>query len=310
MSAEQRGWYIQLLCHAWLSDPIATLSDDERKLKTLAGAGENWNTDKDVVLACFEREGGRLINRRLAAQHAELEAFRNERSESGRKGNEARWRKYRSASAQQSQSDRSDIANDRSSTATASASASSTSVRFSSDERSHSAETGQEDKNPTGLQSLVDIYDILSGTERDVEDPAYPEEFRRGEQRFAATGIDPDKLASLLLWAFKVSDFWLPKRGGFRSVEDFCRNAAKIETQYDNFYAKAAKKPHDVRDRGEVLQFLLEPKEEAATAPERIKNFEICDDCGGTPCTCKLCPNCHKPVDADGVCRRTFCLED
>jgi len=73
MTAEQRGWYIQLLCHAWNGEPIATLPADDCKLKALAGAGDGWAMDKQAVLDCFEVEGGRLVNRRLADQYHELQ---------------------------------------------------------------------------------------------------------------------------------------------------------------------------------------------------------------------------------------------
>ena len=142
MTAEQRGWYIQLLCHAWNSEPIATLPADDRKLKALAGAAESWATEKQAVLDCFEVEGDRLVNRRLANQFKEMEEFRNSKSEAGRKGNEMRWNKNRTQIAERPLSDDSAIADHRPSTATASSTAAS--VRLSSAEgnRQQSAETG------------------------------------------------------------------------------------------------------------------------------------------------------------------------
>jgi uncharacterized protein YdaU (DUF1376 family) len=172
MTAEQRGWYIQLLCHAWNSEPIATLPADDRKLKTLAGAGDGWATDKQAVLDCFEVEGDRLVNRRLEAQHQELQEFHNSKSEAGRKGNEVRWNKNRSDIGQRSRSDDSAIANDRSSTATASSTASSASAqRSAAEEETAISETG-EDQNPN---------------------PKLPESLVR-------------------FWAEKISNFWPGKR--------------------------------------------------------------------------------------------------
>jgi len=111
MTAEQRGWYIQLLCHAWNGEPIASLPAEDGKLKILAGAGDNWTTDKHAVLDCFEVEGDRLINRKLRDHYQERVAFCEARSEAGRKGNEVRWGKDRSAIAEKPQSDDSEIAN-------------------------------------------------------------------------------------------------------------------------------------------------------------------------------------------------------
>jgi uncharacterized protein YdaU (DUF1376 family) len=98
MTAEQRGWYIQLLCHAWNAEPCGTLPDDVRKLKALAGAGDNWDTDKDAVLDCFEtisvEDGGpagiRLVNRRLEEQFNERVAFCERQAVNGTKGGRPR----------------------------------------------------------------------------------------------------------------------------------------------------------------------------------------------------------------------------
>jgi uncharacterized protein YdaU (DUF1376 family) len=161
MTAEQRGWYIQLLCHAWNSDPIATLPADDRKLKALAGAGDSWATDKQAVLDCFEVDGDRLVNRRLAEQFQQLEEFRNSKSEAGRKGNEARWNKDRKDIAQQSHSDDSAIANDRPSTATATASSTASSAQLSSAAREQQpmSQTGEDkDPNPRLPESLVRFW--------------------------------------------------------------------------------------------------------------------------------------------------------
>ena len=154
MTAEQRGWYIQLLCHAWNGEPIATLPTDDRKLKALAGAGDSWATDKQAVLDCFEVDGDRLVNRRLADQFQQLQEFHSSKSEAGRKGNEVRWGKNNKEIAERSLSDDSAIANDRPSTATSTATSSS--VRLGSAEREQTAisQTG-EDQNPQLPESLV-----------------------------------------------------------------------------------------------------------------------------------------------------------
>ena len=55
MDPAQRGWYIQLLCEAWESDPQNRLPDDDRFLERLAGAESTevdfqsrWNAVKKM----------------------------------------------------------------------------------------------------------------------------------------------------------------------------------------------------------------------------------------------------------------------
>jgi uncharacterized protein YdaU (DUF1376 family) len=97
MSCAEVGAYIRLLDHAWDSDPIATLPDDDTKLRRLSGADpEEWAAIKKAVLLKFEKVDdlpGRLVNRRLRVLYEEREEFVQKASERGRKGAAARWAK-------------------------------------------------------------------------------------------------------------------------------------------------------------------------------------------------------------------------
>jgi uncharacterized protein YdaU (DUF1376 family) len=100
MSCAEVGAYIRLLDHAWDSNPIATLPNDDTKLRRMAGADpEEWATIRRAVLAKFrvvhegtgELQGkpGRLVNDRLMDYWKELEEY----SENKTKAAEARWKK-------------------------------------------------------------------------------------------------------------------------------------------------------------------------------------------------------------------------
>lgn len=89
MSLEQEGAYLRLLCHAWLHGsipeevgPLARICRVSRR--KMAGL---W----PGVRLCFEPRDGRLVNPRMERDRADLDAFRRERSESGRRGARSRW---------------------------------------------------------------------------------------------------------------------------------------------------------------------------------------------------------------------------
>lgn len=278
MTAEQRGWYIQLLCHAWNSEPIATLPSDDRKLKALAGASDSWATDKQAVLDCFEVDGDRLVNRRLANQYQELQEFRNSKSEAGRKGNEKRWGKDRNGIAQQSLSDDSAIANDRSSVFTLQPSSVKGNVTVAGSKSDDSRVEQGEDQEPnlgetpnphreqltlTGLLKL-DIY------------PAWL------DQLLSESFEVRRKLICVAEWVDTKSTVWKGKPclglGGYRAMEK----------SYDKFYAKvpAGKKPHELLSS--QATHIGGPR--PPTLAEMVEGYSECDK----TCTCaEPKPDCN-----------------
>lgn len=69
MSPEGRGAYLFLLCHAWLSDRPGTLPNDQRLLCSLSGVPATvWSRVAGEVLAAFDIEGGRLVQRRMVEE--------------------------------------------------------------------------------------------------------------------------------------------------------------------------------------------------------------------------------------------------
>lgn len=95
MTLAEVGAYINLLARAWDSDPIATLPNDPAKLWKLAGARslDEFQTVAPVVLAMFEEQDGRLVNRRLIEETARLNVAESIRIERARNAAQARWGK-------------------------------------------------------------------------------------------------------------------------------------------------------------------------------------------------------------------------
>lgn len=107
MTPEQKGAFVDLLCHAWESDPPCTLPDDDAALAKLSGLGSRWRRVGGPVRACFKPAGNGLIrNEKLWEVYCDLLARSERRRTAGAKGNAVRW-----GSQSDSQSDRNAIAN-------------------------------------------------------------------------------------------------------------------------------------------------------------------------------------------------------
>jgi uncharacterized protein YdaU (DUF1376 family) len=96
MSLPGVGAYTMLLASAWDSDPIATLPDNDDKLRRLAGASaQEWTDIRGEVMSNFEpfSEAGLLVNARLRQQYEELVSYSKTTSSRGKAGAKARWGK-------------------------------------------------------------------------------------------------------------------------------------------------------------------------------------------------------------------------
>lgn len=93
MTPEQKGAFVDLLCHAWEAKPPCTLPDDERLLASWSGLGiARWRTVGALVRAQFVvLPDGRLQNPKQAEVRAEFEAHSERRRVAGAKGNAKRW---------------------------------------------------------------------------------------------------------------------------------------------------------------------------------------------------------------------------
>lgn len=94
MSPAQRGWYINLLCEAWMSEEQGTLPDDPELLKRLVGATGCKDSEWAEIMTNFASKNGKLINARLLSEKKKQESFSKHQSESGKAGARKRWGRY------------------------------------------------------------------------------------------------------------------------------------------------------------------------------------------------------------------------
>lgn len=90
MTYEERGMYVELLCHAWLEGSVP--SDTDRIARLLSLPPADFERAWPAIAPCFEARGdGELVNARLERERQNQEAYRETQSENGRKGARARW---------------------------------------------------------------------------------------------------------------------------------------------------------------------------------------------------------------------------
>lgn len=100
LTAEQKGWYIDLLCFSWDQSPPCTLPNDENLLARIAGATlHRWRKHGGPVREKFDVIDGRLRNDKLFRVYCEMVEYRMRRKRAGAKGGRAR-----AANAKQSSS--------------------------------------------------------------------------------------------------------------------------------------------------------------------------------------------------------------
>jgi len=93
MTPAEEGAYIRLLAIAW-NDKNCSLPDDDDVLAKLSRLGEEWHSHSGAIIRkCFKEKNGRLFNERLLKEKRKIEAFKKERSKSGKIGAEKRWNK-------------------------------------------------------------------------------------------------------------------------------------------------------------------------------------------------------------------------
>jgi len=85
------GIYTKFLCHAWNSEPIGTLPNDNYVLYKLSGADTQaeWDTHKKAVLDKFKLKDGRYYHARLIAEREK----QLENQERAKNAADSRWGK-------------------------------------------------------------------------------------------------------------------------------------------------------------------------------------------------------------------------
>ena len=112
MSAAGAGAYIRLLCYCWLNE---TIPGESGALARLAGMSpKEWARVSDEVLAAFRADGSAFRHDRLDRIRSEHATSSSERSQSGRRGAQLRW-KHGKTIAEPSASDGNTMASDSSS---------------------------------------------------------------------------------------------------------------------------------------------------------------------------------------------------
>lgn len=99
MTNSEVGCYIKLLCYCWRQGSIP---DDISKLAKLCNETDNVMAELwTAIKPCFKNGivEGRLIHQRLKKELEKQQKFSQERSESGKKGAEIRWKKKNNSSA-------------------------------------------------------------------------------------------------------------------------------------------------------------------------------------------------------------------
>jgi uncharacterized protein YdaU (DUF1376 family) len=94
MSNRELGCYIKLMCYCWREGSIPS---DLKKIARLCGEDGSAMADLWIAIGvCFEVSGSdesRMVHPRLETERLKQSEFKTERSESGKKGAEARWNK-------------------------------------------------------------------------------------------------------------------------------------------------------------------------------------------------------------------------
>jgi uncharacterized protein YdaU (DUF1376 family) len=240
MTAEQRGWYIQLLCHAWNGEPIASLPTEDSKLKTLAGAGDNWVTDRQTVLDCFELENARLVNKKLSEQYQELAAYHSKQRENGQKGARSRWKGDGDTNGSTTNSP---LANHSSSTSTSTSTSVSKSLSGSEGKRETAgAEQGtatppatdNSPVSPTGdVAALCELISDYSGNAVKTDWAQYAAAILRS--------IPLAHLKPLLEWMYLESDFWGKRTFNTKNLFDHL-NEGNLQKKYRAVKARQNRK--------------------------------------------------------------------
>ena len=99
MTLAERGAYIDLLAHAWNDGGIE--NNPKSIAKLLGTTVFRWQKLAPAVLSRFTKNGdGRMVNKRQESVRAQQVAHHKERSDSGRKGADKRWKRHGSAKNQ------------------------------------------------------------------------------------------------------------------------------------------------------------------------------------------------------------------
>lgn len=100
MTLDERGLLFSMLCQIWVSGSLPREAEGLGRLLGTDSAATKRALTPDVLKSFQPNADGRLACPELDALRAEYEARKRERSNSGRKGAEAKWHKSRKPTAE------------------------------------------------------------------------------------------------------------------------------------------------------------------------------------------------------------------
>ena len=89
MSHEQRGAYMDLMCHAWNEDDCS-LNNNDDDLAILSSLHDKWPANSEKIKACFKLKGSRLVHERLLAEREKQKGFSEKCKKAGMASGKAR----------------------------------------------------------------------------------------------------------------------------------------------------------------------------------------------------------------------------
>jgi len=90
MTNEQLGMYLRLMCWEWINGGLPL---DDEAIKRLARAGDNWSSERCLLLQCFKKTETEYFHPRLKKEREKQRKFRKQRAEAGSRGGKATKRK-------------------------------------------------------------------------------------------------------------------------------------------------------------------------------------------------------------------------
>src|ERR1019366_1215977 len=248
MTPHQRLMYRSLCQAGMFCSTRPYVPDDDIELFVLADADslEHWKQNRDAVLVKFhpvEIDGKPMLaHKRLLADWDQINESVNQKRAAASSGGKARAKQM----AGTSQADAAKLKL-KANTETESKQESETQTQTANrNGKSKNTVAGgisgpvqqecsreEQERYICGIAALFENY-IPTRADADVFTPLL-------------SSHQPQKIASAMRWAFTRSSGWgKGKLGEITSAEQFVRAFPKIARQYDRYYARAAKKPHEV----------------------------------------------------------------
>lgn len=272
MSTLAVGAYMLLLCKAWYQDPVGTLPTNEETLSKWARVTKSeWKKIRESILAAFILNDGRYIQPRMQLEWQKMLEFKKSKSEAGLAGNQKRWQEHRKRVAKRSPCD--DFAKGL------------PFAEDSQDDRTEIAESVANDRSSSSSSSSIDISPL----------PPLGENSEGGENSFM-TGYSPEfekwwetypirigKGEAWIAWQAEVT-YIVGSRGltdaeavHFLQViaEDFARSPAGKESAGSNDYRPSPAKWLSSRRYEDDRSRWMRRNGEESTSPKKPRASSI-----------------------------------